>query len=118
VFRAQHVTINFPLWDKVPLLALARLTKLAQRENYLCYFLTLHSLSKLYNLVSFVIWFFYHNSYMIVVLDSNCFLFGFFSNQTLASFQPVPPFPLQPFNSGGGGTGENFIYLKIFLFSY
>ena len=58
------------------------------------------SLSKLYDLVSFVMWFFYHNSnsYMIVVSDSS-----FYPNWFL--FFPIrllPPFPRNPLIRGGG----------------
>jgi hypothetical protein len=82
------------------------------------------SLSKLYDLVSFVMWFFYHNSnsYMKVVLDfsfnpnyAKCF---FFFNQTLASrlLSPSTLFPPPPLLPSGAFQVKKF-YLKILLSS-
>jgi hypothetical protein len=72
----------------------------------------------LYDLVSLVMWFFYHNFHMMVVLNSSfipiipfVFFFFFFFIQTLASF------PFNPLIRGGGDL-TNKIYLKFLLSSY
>jgi hypothetical protein len=97
------------------------LTKLGSAGTVFVTLAEIFSLSKLYDLVSFVMQFFYQksNSYMIVISDSSfCLNFFFFSNQTLTSRLLSPstllfrggagaPLPRGPLLGGEVGTHDN-----------